>query len=34
MKQSEFGKDTGLQARMGLTVFLLGLVYVVLSRSR
>ena len=30
MKQSEFGKDTGLQARMGLTVFLLGLVYVVL----
>ena len=24
MKQSEFGKDTGLQARMGLTVFLLG----------
>lgn len=30
MKRSEFGKDTGLQARMGLTVFLLGLVYVVL----
>ena len=30
MKRSDFGKDTGLQARMGLTVFLLGLVYVVL----
>ncbi len=30
MKRSNFGKDTGLQARMGLTVFLLGLVYVVL----
>ncbi len=30
MKRSEFGKDTGLQTRMGLTLFLLGLVYVVL----
>jgi heat shock protein HtpX len=28
-RRSEFGKDTGLQARMLLTVFLLGLVYVV-----
>ena len=26
---SSFGKDTGLQARMLLTMFLLGLVYVV-----
>jgi len=28
-KRSNFGKDTGLQARMLLTIFLLGLVYVV-----
>src|SRR5580693_4198881 len=28
-KRSNFGKDTGLQARMLLTMFLLGLVYVV-----
>ncbi len=28
-KRSNFGKDTGLQARMVLTLFLLGLVYVV-----
>jgi heat shock protein HtpX len=28
-KRSNFGKDTGLQARMVLTMFLLGLVYVV-----
>jgi heat shock protein HtpX len=28
-RQSNFGKDTGLQARMLLTMFLLGLVYVV-----
>ena len=27
--RSSFGKDTGLQARMLLTMFLLGLVYVV-----
>lgn len=27
--RSDFGKDTGLAARMGLTLFLLGLVYVV-----
>jgi heat shock protein HtpX len=30
MNRREFGKDTGLQARMLLTMFLLGLVYVVL----
>ena len=29
-KRSEFGRDTGLQARMLLTMFLLGLVYAVL----
>jgi heat shock protein HtpX len=29
-RHSDFGKDTGLQARMLLTMFLLGLVYVVL----
>jgi heat shock protein HtpX len=29
-RRSDFGKDTGLQARMLLTMFLLGLVYVVL----
>jgi heat shock protein HtpX len=29
-KKSSFGKDTGLQARMTLTLFLLGLVYAVL----
>ncbi len=28
-RRSDFGKDTGLQARMALTIFLLGLVYVV-----
>jgi heat shock protein HtpX len=28
--KSQFGRDTGLQARMGLTLFLLGLVYAVL----
>ena len=28
-RRSNFGKDTGLQARMLLTLFLLGLVYVV-----
>jgi heat shock protein HtpX len=28
-QRSEFGRDTGLQARMALTMFLLGLVYVV-----
>jgi heat shock protein HtpX len=28
--KSSFGRDTGLQARMGLTLFLLGLVYAVL----
>src|SRR5580693_8575386 len=28
-KRTSFGKDTGLQARMLLTIFLLGLVYVV-----
>jgi heat shock protein HtpX len=28
-RHSDFGKDTGLQARMALTMFLLGLVYVV-----
>lgn len=30
MKQPDFGRDTGLQTRMVLTVFLLGLVYAVL----
>lgn len=30
VKRSNFGKDTGLQARMMLTMFLLGLVYVLL----
>jgi heat shock protein HtpX len=30
MSRSSFGRDTGLQARMVLTMFLLGLVYVVL----
>jgi heat shock protein HtpX len=30
MRNTSFGRDTGLQARMLLTVFLLGLVYVVL----
>jgi heat shock protein HtpX len=29
-RRNAFGKDTGLQARMGLTLFLLGLVYAVL----
>jgi heat shock protein HtpX len=29
-KRSAFGRDTGLQARMGLTIFLLGLLYAVL----
>lgn len=29
-KRSKFGKDTGLQARMLMTMFLLGLVYVIL----
>jgi heat shock protein HtpX len=29
-KRQSFGKDTGLQARMAITLFLLGLVYVVL----
>jgi heat shock protein HtpX len=29
-KRSNFGRDRGLQARMGLTMFLLGLLYVVL----
>jgi heat shock protein HtpX len=29
-KRSAFGRDSGLQARMGLTLFLLGLLYVVL----
>jgi heat shock protein HtpX len=29
-RRNAFGKDTGLQARMGLTIFLLGLLYVVL----
>ncbi len=28
MRSTSFGKDTGLQARMLLTMFLLGLVYV------
>src|SRR2546423_10493106 len=28
-RRTSFGKDTGLQARMTLTIFLLGLVYVV-----
>jgi len=28
-KRSDFGKDTGLQSRMLLTMFLLGLLYVV-----
>src|SRR5437763_12463204 len=28
-RRTSFGKDTGLQARMGLTIFLLGLVYVI-----
>src|ERR1700726_4143607 len=28
-RRSSFGKDTGLQARMALTLFLLGLLYVV-----
>src|SRR5579884_2047951 len=30
MRRSSFGRDTGLQARMLLTMFLLGLVYAVL----
>src|ERR1035438_10475555 len=30
MSRREFGRDTGLQVRMLLTMFLLGLVYVVL----
>jgi heat shock protein HtpX len=29
-KRSDFGRDPGLQARMGLTIFLLGLLYVIL----
>ena len=29
-RRTSFGRDTGLQARMLLTVFLLGAVYVVL----
>src|SRR2546423_11594684 len=28
-RRTSFGKDTGLQARMTLTIFLLGLVYVI-----
>ncbi len=30
-RPTEFGKDTGLQVRMAVTIFLLGLVYVVLA---
>ena len=30
VKRSRFGRDTGLQARMGITMFLLGLLYVAL----
>ena len=30
-RPTSFGKDTGLQVRMAVTIFLLGLVYVVLA---